>query len=418
MYLVSNIMIGELGDVAVASVGAASQVVFILMVFLFGINSGGSIFVAQFFGNQDVRSIRKINIIMLISGALVSLVFTVAFLTIPSTVMMIFSKEADVLRVGAEYLYYEAFGILPVAFSFTIIFCLRGIGDVKKVSIISGVCTILGVIIGYILMFGYLEIESMGVKGVAIGFSISRWIELLILISVILKRKEFIPRRQDFNEISFPYISNFYKRIIPVVLNELMWVAGMTAFTVVYGRMGTEVMAASNIFLTIEKIGIVLFWGLAQACAIIVGNLIGAKEYERAYKDAGRILWICFVISCLVSVIIFFTRMNIVELFNVSDKVRLNVLIIINIFVILLPIKAINVVNLVGVIRSGGDTKYSLILELIVLWMLAVPGTFFNAFVMEVSLALVYITQSSEEVIKFFVGVRRYKSKKWINDLT
>lgn len=418
MYLVNSLMMGKLGDSTLAAVGIASQVVFVLMVFLFGINSGTSMFVAQFFGSNDVKSIRKINFIAIVIGGLVSISFTIAFMTMPSFIMSLFSKDIEVINIGAQYLSYAAFGLIPMSISFAIIFCLRGVGDVKRASIILGISTFLGVIMGYIFIFGFIGIKPMGAGGAAIGLALSRWIELVVLIFVILTKKELIPKLSDIFEISTSFVLNFLQKTIPVILNEIMWVIGITTFAVVYGRLGTDISAASNIFLTVEKMGVVLFWGISQSCAIIVGNHIGAGDIESAYRDAGRILSLGFVLAFVMSGILFLCRYEIIGLFNVSKSASSAALIIINIFLILLPFKAINIINLVGVLRAGGDTKYAFVMEFVVLWLLAVPATFYSAFSLGLTLSAIYLAQSTEEVIKFFIGVRRYKSRKWINNLT
>ena len=418
MYLVNNIIIAKLGDSSIAAVGIATQVMFILLVFMFGINSGAAMFVAQFYGAGDFKSIRKISCITLFAGNIFGIMFTIAFITMPRFIMSLFTKDLEVIDIGSAYLSYSAIGILPIAFTFAIIFCLRGVGSVRRVSIILGISTAIGVSLAYILIFGRFGLKPMGVRGAALGLGLSRWLELLALVVLILTKRDLIPNIGDLRDISAAFLSNFIKKTVPVILNEIMWVLGITAFAVVYARLGTDICAAANVFLSIEKLGVVVFWGLAQACAIIVGNHIGAGDTSKAYKDGGRILLLSFLLAFIISGLLFLFRNQILGLFDISQSARDSALVILNIFILLLPIKAVNVINLVGVLRSGGDTKFAFIMEFIVLWLLAVPATYYTAFFLGASLGLIYLAETSEEVLKFLIGLKRYSSKKWMNDLT
>jgi Na+-driven multidrug efflux pump len=71
----------------------------------------------------------------------------------------------------------------------------------------------------------------------------------------------------------------------------------------------------------------------------------------------------------------------------------------------------------VGILRAGGDTRFSLFLDGIIIWIVGVPMAYLGAFVLGLPVYFVYLCAMSEEVTKWILGVNRYRSRKWINNL-
>ncbi len=419
LNMIDTVMIGQLGQTEIAAVGLANQYYFVIHLFLFGINSGAAIFVAQFWGQKDTVNIRRILGVSLIAGILVSMIFTLVAFFKPEMVLGVFSKDPAVIIRGSEYLPVVAVSYLVTAVSFSYSSVLRSTGEVMLPVKVSILALITNTILNYLLIYGKFGFPRMEVAGAALATTIARALETFLLLAVVYGRK-MIPaaKIKELIDLTIAFVGRFLKTTVPVVLNESLWAVGVTMFSIVYARMGTAVIAGVNIFSMIERFAFVLFFGLAQACAVTVGNDIGAGEEAKALTRAKQYSLFGPVFSLLIAVGLLFTTDPILSLFRVSQDTIEVTRRIIFIFIFFLPVKVFNLINVVGILRGGGDTRFSLFLDIGALWLIAVPVSFLAGLVWRLPPAMVYLLAGLEEVFKLGIGINRVYSGKWINNLT
>jgi putative MATE family efflux protein len=323
-----------------------------------------------------------------------------------------------VVSQGSEYLHI--FGVAYVFFAVTMCFgvTLRSTGDVKTPMAISILALGLNTALSYILIFGKLGLPALGVRGAAIAALISRILESCIMLWVIYRHRPFLAvRLGDFLGLEISFIKRVFKPILPVILNETFWSFGITAYYVIYARMGTESLAAMNIVSTIENMALVFTFGIAHATAIMVGNRIGAGQKEQAYVYAGRSLGLTILIGLFIGSQIWIWSPYILDLYKVSPEVIYYAQRVLNILAAFSFVRATNAVIVVGVLRSGGDTRFSFFLDGLIIWLVGVPMAYLGAFVLDLPVYGVYFLIMSEEILKFIIGLRRYFSRRWIHDL-
>jgi Na+-driven multidrug efflux pump len=214
------------------------------------------------------------------------------------------------------------------------------------------------------------------------------------------------------------FFGRVIKPMLPVMLNELFWSLGITTYNVIYGRMGTQSYAAINIVSTIEQVAFVMFIGISNATSVLVGNRIGAGHEEEAYRYAGRSLGIGVLGGILLGLILQLVKVPILSLYNVTPEVIQNASKLINVVTFFLWVRVNNMTTVVGILRAGGDTRFSLFLDGIIIWIVGVPMAYLGAFVLHLPVYFVYLFAMSEEAAKWFLGIHRYLSRKWINNLT
>jgi putative MATE family efflux protein len=419
LNMVDTVMIGQLGPVAIAAVGLANQVFFLFNLFLFGINSGAAIFTAQFWGERDVPNIRRILGIALLSAGSVALAFTLVALLLPETVLGLFSADPEVIALGSQYLRIIALSFLINAISFGYAFVLRSTGRVMVPMLASMLAFGLNTVLNYLLIYGKYGFPRLEVAGSAIATVIARVVELLVILSVVYG-KRLVPAASLTDLFSFTrqFAWRFYQTTVPVILNESLWALGVTMFTVVYARIGTSTLAAVNIAATTERVAMVLFFGMANACAVIVGSKIGADEERTALEYAKRFSLLGPLAGVLIAALVIGAIGPILNLYRVPADVAGLARRIMTIFALTMPVRIFNLTIIVGILRSGGDTKFSLFLDTAGLWLLAVPLAFLAGLVWRLPADWVYALVTLEEFFKLFVGIWRLHSGRWINNLT
>ena len=418
LNLVDVLMISNLSKEAIAGVGAANKLFFLFNLFLFGMSSGSSILTAQFWGNKDIKSIKKVYGLSLTFAISGSFLFSLMAIAFPTFVMSVFTIDKDVIQEGANYMRVVGISYVFTSITFITAFVLRSTINVKLPMFVSIFAILLNTFLNYVLIFGKYGFDAMGVEGAATATVIARTIECILLIYMVNRLK--LPPAGLPSQI-FVYSKEMTKKFIniamPVVINEILWSTGVTMYAVVYGRMSTDAMAAMTITQTIEQISFVLLIGVGNACGIILGNSLGAGEGETVLEDAKRFIKVSFIIGAVVGMILIGVAPLIAGIYNVSDTVYYNIVGSLTVFGLFLAVKSVNMSIIVGILRSGGDTKFCAVLDAAGVWAIGVPLAFITGLYFKIDLPFVYAAVLFEELFKISFGVKRVLSKKWMNNL-
>lgn len=417
LNLVDNLMIGQLGTASIAAVGLVNQVVFIFNLFIFGASSGAGIFIAQYWGKRDERSIEKTlgHILYVTLGTAV--LFFLLLYFFPGEILRVFTPDAEVIKAGTEYARPIAFSSFLTSFSFIVAMALRTVEKARIPMYVSLVALSINTVGNYILIFGLGPVPAMGVFGAAISTLTARIVEFLIFFYLVLRGKT--PVKLTVHAFRFEgfFFGRLMKYATPVIANEFLWALGMTVYSLVMARMGTQFIAARNISSTIENIGFVIFGGLASATVVMVGTELGKNNFTQAKYNAKKLLQLTVITAVLTGLAIILLSRFIVQLYNIDQTLKNIVLTVIVIVGLAQPIKMFNAVNIVGILRSGGDTKASMLIEILSLWVFGIPLVAIAGLVLKWSLPLVYLVMMIEEVIKAVLGVWRTKSEKWVRNV-
>lgn len=418
LNMVDTVMIGSLGEVEIAAVGLANQFFFLYSLITFGINSGCAIFISQFFGKKDYKNIRRVLGLCILVGGATGLLFTVAALVFPQAIMKFFSTDSRVISIGGSYLSIIAFSYILTSISFAFSFACRSTGEPKIPMVTSATALGCNTILNYLLIYGKFGFPQLGVEGAAIATLISRIVELTLIVSIIYKRNGILAAKlKELIDLNKEFVLSIVKTIYPVILNEFFWALGMTMYSVAYAKINTEAVASVQISGTVQNIFMVAAFGLANACAIMIGREIGAKREENAMILGKRFIKISLSVGLLLGLMVFFGSGVILSFFNVKPEVIKDTSMILKLFAMIIPVKMLTALFIVGILRSGGDTKFSLILEIGSVWGIGVPLAFLGAVLLKLPVYLVVGMVYIEEVVKLIIAFPRFKSKRWIRNL-
>lgn len=415
---VDTLMIGALGEVAIAAVGLSNQVFFLYNLILFGLVSGGGIFFAQYWGKQEEEGLSRSVALTIISALFFSIPFFVLSFFYPNLVLNFFSPDIEVIKLGAVYLKIIALSFPLFAISLVTSFMLRSIKKVHIPLIITIIELSSNIFLNYLLIFGKLGFPTLGVKGAAIATLIARLIGCISSVLIVYLRK--MPGRiyfRHFREITPKFFKSYFHYAIPTMANEFAWSLGVTMYSIVYAHMGTNVIAAQRVMSTIEGFATSITFSIANAASVIIGNMLGTSQYEEAYDVSKKALKLAELISIFAAIICIIITFFLVNVFDVSEEVKKMVRITITISMSFLPIKLFNGMNVVGFLRAGGDTRFSFIVEGSTLWFIGVPLSVIGGLVLNLSFPVVYLLTMSEEVVKSLILLSRYKSKKWLKNV-
>ena len=416
--LVDTMMIGQLGETTIAAVGLANKVFFVFSLLVFGVASGSGVLAAQYWGNHDAKNIRKVTGLALLIASVGSLFFVLPSVLFPSAVMRIFTDSEGAIRIGAVYLTVAALSYPFTALTNVYVAMLRAVGRVKAPVMISCMTILINITLNYILIFGHFGAPQLGAQGAAIATLTARIAESAAILCVVyLTHTPIAGRPGELFGYSRAFFRQFLGTASPVIANEFIWGLGTTMYSLAYGRMGDNAVASITIATTIQDIAVVLFQGLSAATAVILGNEMGAGKLKQAEKYAKNFFILQFLVTLAAMVFCYVIRGNIIAMYSISPEVAANVNQCLIVFILYMPFKMFNFVNIVGVLRSGGDTKMCLILDTRGVWLIGVPMAFLGGLYLRQTIAVVYAMVMSEEIYKTVVGYLRYRQKKWLRNL-
>ena len=418
LNMLGVVFVGQKGDEAVAAVGLAGQIAFILNLVHFGVISGAAMFTAQFWGRRDIPNLRRVLGLCLAMAISASLVFFTLSQVIPAQLLSIYSKDPEVIAIGADYLRTFSWTFLFFAVTFSYSLVMRSTGNVRAPTAISVGALTLNTFLSYALIFGMVGLPEMGIQGAAVAAVIARALECGVLLLVAYAQKGPVAASvRELTGFDRKFFGKVIKPMLPVILNELFWSLGITTYNVIYARIGTSSFAAMNIVSTVEQLAFVLFFAVSSATSVMVGNNIGAGEEDKAHLYAGRSLYLAVIGGLLVGILLQLVKVPVLSLYNVSPEVIRNAGGIINVMTFFLWMRVSNMTIVIGILRAGGDTRYSLFLDGFIIWIVGVPMAYLSAFVLHLPVYFVYLFVMSEEIAKFVLGILRFRSRRWINNL-
>ncbi len=416
---VDVLMIGQLGDTSVAAVGLANQVFFLMSLFLFGVGSGSAIFSAQFWGRGDVSNVRRMLGLALLLGITGSALFSLAAVLAPEFVLSLYSRDPAVVAAGSRYLRVVGLCYVPTAVTAIYGMILRSTRQVKIPMAVSVGALSLKTVLAYVLIFGLFGVPAMGIMGAAVATCVARGVECIAMLTLTYRLK--LPAAAKLHElldINRELVNRFVRTASPVILGEILWSLGITVYTGIYARIGTGSVAAVNIASTIEGVALVPFMGLGNAAAIMLGNRIGAGDIEDAMDYARRFLFLAVGGALAMGVLIFISRAVLLSLYRISPEARQDALGVLAVMSVVLWLKAANMVMIVGILRSGGDTRFALVADTGPMWLLGVPIALLGGLVLGLPVYLVVLmVVIADEGTKFIISLWRVRSARWIHNV-
>lgn len=418
LNMIDVIMVGQLGEASIAALGLSNQVFFVFILLLFGTTSGMAIFTAQYWGKQEVEPIRKVLGMSLLTTTIIAVIFTLTATLIPEVVLGFYTNDSEVIQIGARYLRIVGLSYIPVAIATSYVAVLRSIQLIKIAVIATISALIFKTTLGYMLIFGIWIFPELGVEGAAIGTA-SGWILQVILLFVLVHtwKTPLAANPLTFFSFDLSFFGRVLRTTFPALANEFFWSLGITTYNAIYARIGTDAIAAINVNATIEELGFVVFMGLGNACAVMVGNRIGAGKREEAYQTLWRVVTLAVIAAWVVGLTVFLLRDAVVSLYNLSPSGVDNVRVLMLVMACTIWIRMLNFTTFIGGIRAGGDTRFAMFMELFSIWGVGVPSAYIGAFVLGLPVYYVYLMVALEELVKAFISIWRIRSRKWMHDL-
>lgn len=413
------IMLGKVGETVLSASSLAGQIYFIMTLIFFGLTSGAAVLTAQYWGKGDTRTIERVLGITLRIGIFVSVGFTLAVWIMPRQLMTIFTSEPEVIAEGVKYLQIMSFTYVISGITMVYFNIMRSVERVIIATVTYTCSLLINVVLNAIFIFGLLGVPAMGIQGAALGTLVARIFEIIVVCIYAWKFNNTVRFHfRDLLERDQKLRSDFVRYAIPVMLNELAWGSGMAVITAIVGHLGSPAVAAHSVAQVGRQLAMVISMGVAASAAIMCGKAIGENKEALARTYASRFTRLSIILGILGGCVILIISPIAQALLNLTPQAKSYLGFMMLVMAYFSALQSINCNWIVGVFRSGGDTKFGLYLDGISLWGGSILAGAFGAFVLKIPMPWIYMVLCCDEVLKLPFALMRYKSCKWLKNVT
>lgn len=412
------LMLGFVDQTSLSAVSLAGQVQFVLNLFVAGIAAGCGIMIAQYWGKRDTASIEKVMPVALYTNLLSGGIFTVLALIIPGGLMRIFTNNPLLIANGASYLRAVALSYVFCGISQIYLILLKNTGHAALSSKISSSAVIINIVLNAILIFGLFGVPRLGIVGAAYATVTARLVELVWAYFAVRHAHHVAIRWSGILHTSKVLAKDFWYYTTPALGAALVWGIAFVLYSVILGHMGSDAVAANSIASIVKSMVQCVIRGVSAGAGILVGNLLGANELEKAKNYGGRITRISILIGVVTGTILIILSPFVSHVAPMSDIARGYLQFMMVVLGFNLMGQSVNTTVLDGIFCAGGDAKFDMIGNLGAMWCFSVPLGFITAFVFHAPVWLVYIIISLDEIVKLPAVYKHYKKYVWIRNIT
>lgn len=422
--MMDTIMLGRADDTGtlLSASSLANQPFFLLSLICFGLSGASLVLSSQYWGKRDLKAVRLIYSIILKAAFTISFLMAAVVLIFPEWVMGLYSNNSDIIAAGAQYLRILGWAYVFFGVENTMLCSIRSVELVKISVVVNMTSFCMNVFLNWVLIFGNLGAPALGIQGAAIATLAARLSEFVITFVYLFfidKRLRFRPK--DFLLFDITMAKDLFKHGLPVLLNEMFWSLGITMQAAILGHISYSAgdpVAANSIASMIQQLSTVAIFGISNASGVVIGKSIGEKRLEDVKRQADTFIAMGIVVGAIACAFILVMKNIVVGFYTVPDETKELARQLITVIAFVTFFSSMSSVEIVGILRGGGDTRFCLWAEMLALWATAIPLAFCASTFLQWSVPVVLMCMKIDEPIKVIASLIRILKGKWIRELT
>ncbi len=417
--LADNMMLGAYSETSLSGVAAVNQIQFVFQQMVMALGEGAVMFCSQYWGKKQTEPMKKIMATAMRAGLFVAAVLFVLVSLFPHQAVGLFTTDGPIIEEGVRYIRTIRFTYLFFAMTQILLASLRSVEVVRIALYLSVTAFFVNCGINYVLIYGRFGAPEMGVLGAAVGTLTARILEWGILVFYVAKREKRLGLRlRDYFRSDRVLAGDYFKVTTPVFLIQSLWGLNTALQTVILGHMTAAAIAAnsvaSTVFLMVKSTAV----GAASTASVLIGKAVGAGDLKEVKAYAKRLQRMFLVIGILSGILLFFIRIPILSLYDLSPETKKMA----DTFLIILSVVCVGMSYQMptnnGIIRGGGHAGFVVKMDLISIWGIVLPLSFFMAFVVKASPVAVVCCLNADQIFKCVPAFLEVNYGNWVRKLT
>ncbi len=416
-----NLMLGSYSQAALAGAATVNQIQFMVQQVTIAIGDAMVLLNAQYWGKRDLSSIRSVTGIALKGGLIFGAGVLLLTALFPYQLLRLFTPDEAIIAAGMEYLQLLKYTYVFYVVTTVLLASLRSVETVRIAFYVAAMSLIVNVGINYTLIFGHFGFPELGIRGAAIGTLITRILELCVVLVYVLR----IDRRlRLFSENPFrrnPQLLVDYRRVAaPVIATNFLWSIATPIQTGILGRLSPDAIAANSVATTMFQYLKVVAVSEASATSVVIGKLIGTglstppqlRPYVRSLQG------IFLAVGVALGGVLLLIRDPLLTFYVLTPSALELSRQLLTLMVVIFVGMAYQMPATIGIIRGGGDTKYSTQINIISTWAIVMPLSFAAAFWWDLPVLWVVLCLNSDQLFKCLPVAVYTNQYRWIRVLT
>ena len=413
-----NLMIGGFGEASIAAASFSNQFYSLFNFIVMGLGSGAVVLSSQFWGRKEIEPMRKVTAIALRLALALCALFTLAAVGTPGVILRIFTNEDAVIAAGIPYLRLIGTTFLLAGLSSTATYLLRSVGMVRIPLIGSAGAFFLNVFFNWVFIFGKLGAPALGLVGAAIGTVIARVFEFCFIFGYFVLKDDRIGFRvRHFFQPAGELLRPYFKFGLPVLISDTLLGVSLSITSVIMGHVGADASAATAIVMSLVNVIDIACSAMAFASAIVVGNTIGTGDIPRARREGNTYMVLSVVMGAILVLPMWLLSDPYLSAYNIAEETLRMAKWMLVYNYITLPLQANAYATSKGVLRGGGDTRFLLVADSILVWVFSIPVGAILGLIFRISPIWVYVIIRVQFPLKGIVCFVRYCTGKWIQEI-
>ncbi len=417
--MADNIMLGSYSQEALSGAATVNQIFFMVQQFALSFCNALVVLAAQYWGQNRTDPIRTLTGITLKFGIIIGAILVLICIFFPTSLLHLFTNDSAIVDQGKQYLSLIRWTFLLFIVSQILMAALRSVGIVNISFYISVVSLIVNVGINYILIFGRFGFPKLGIQGAAIGTLVARALELMIvLIYIITFEKHVHIFGQGFLKSNPGLQKDYIKVYLPIMCSQVLWGISVPMQTAILGHLSADAIAANSVATTFYQYLKVIVIAMSSVSAVMIGNAIGRGEMQRIKSDARTLSVIDVIIGLILALALFFLRKPLLMAYNLTPLAMTMADHLMMIMALVMVGMSYQMPVSFGIIQGGGDTKFTMTMNMISTWLIVMPLSFLSAFIWNWPVEAVVLVIQSDQIFKGLPTFIKFRSYKWMKKLT
>lgn len=407
-----TLMLSQYSDNSVAAVGVSNQLLNLLIVMFSFITTGTTIVIAQLLGAGRKQEATQVAYVSLGTNFLISFVISLLMFMLAVPILHMMGLSSELMPDATVFL--QIVGLLSFiqALIMTYSAILKSYGFTRDTMYVTIGMNLLNVAGNYLVIFGPFGFPVLGVMGVALSTSFARLIGLTAMILIVRHRIGLQFSLKQMFYIQRTHLKKLLKIGIPSAGEQLSYNGSQMIITLFITFMGTQALAA-KVYTQNLMMFIMLFGAaISQGTQILIGRLIGAKEFDAAYRRCMKSLYWAIAISLLSSTALSLSSTHLLTFFTSNSEIIQIASLLLILTIILEPGRSFNMV-IINSLRAAGDAKFPVYMAMISMWGIGLPIAYLLGIQLEMGLIGVWISFIVDEWVRGIFMYRRWRSRVW-----
>ena len=410
---VDTFMLSRYSDNSVAAVGVVNQLMNLVFLLFEVISIGTSILCSQYIGAGRRDKVIQVVGISLIFNLFSGMLLSLGLYSFAGSLLQMMGLRPDLMSDGLPYMKIVGGFAFLQAISLSLSASLRSADKAKYPMYVSMVVNVLNIIGNYSLIFGKFGMPALGVEGAAISTSLCRFVSVVLLFVILLKKHIPSFPKELFSPFPWIELKNLLKIGIPSAGEHFSYSLSQVVITYFINMISNQALATRSYIVNIVMFTYIFALSIAQGGAILVGHLVGMKKINAAYTIGKRIMRLGTATSVTLALLTAIFGKHILGMLTSDPWIISTGAIILWIEVLLENGRALNFFG-VNSLRSAGDIYFPVLVGIVVMWGVQVVGSYLLGISLGWGLIAMWAVFALDENIRGFIFIRRWNSFKWV----